>query len=230
MSKIDYDALFEQIMSIPHENLKDPFMPVSITAQMGENLHVWAKADTEALAKAGLNMVLYNELPERAGALRFVQSQYISDKNTRSDYIKKWQTDSPEGIELQAELLHYFLFAFHDQPDLLNRVDEIAKNNGNADMIQDLMDYATLGKDNLPLLVNAGLDPVKLDRAEELASILSELLAYNNNDQSQSNELKEQRDRAFLHLYDAIKEVNRVGQFLFWRNPERKKGYVNTYK
>lgn len=229
MSKQDYDAHNKRIMSIPHEKVKEPFMPVSITVQMGEDLFVWAKDDLEELVKAGLDATLIEELPARAGALRYKQSQWNSDKNTRSEYIKKWKSDCPEGFELQAEFAHYFRFAFHNQPDLLNRVDDITANNGNADMIQDLMDYATLGNDNLPLLQNVGFDTKKLKRAEQLAATLSETLAYNNNDQSQSNELKEERDRTFMHLYDAIREVNRVGQFVFWRNPERKKGYINTY-
>lgn len=229
MSKQDYDAHKKYFMDIPHEKVKEPFMPVSVTVQMGEDLFVWAQADKDALVKAGLDATLIEELPSRAGAVRYMQSEWKSDKNTRSDYVKKWKAESPEGYDLQAEFAHVFRFAFYNQPDLLSRVDEITANNGHADMIQDLMDYSALGKDNLPLLQGVGFDTKLLKRAEQLAGSLSETLAYNNNDKNLSNELKEQRDRAYMHLYDAIREINRVGQFVFWRNPERKKGYVNTY-
>ncbi len=230
MSKQDYNSHEKTIMAIPENKIKEPFMPVSITVQMAEDLAVWAKGDTDQLAGAGLNVALLNELTTRAGALRYIQSLWISDKNTRSENVQKLKTDSPEGYELCATFEHYFRFAFHAQPDLLNRVDEIAANSGHADMIQDLMDYTRLGSDNLPLLQPVSFDTKLLKRAEFLSGSLAETLAYNNNDKNQSNEMKELRDRAFIYLYDAIREVNRVGQFLFWRTPERKKGYVNTYK
>lgn len=230
MSKLEFDAHKEAFMSMPDDQVKDPFMPVSVTVQMAENLAVWAKNDVALLAEAGLDITLLDTLPTRGGALRYIQSEWMSDKNTRSEYVQKWKVDSPEGYDLQVNMEHYFRFAFHDYPDLLKRVDEIAENSGHADMIQDLMDYATLGHDNQALLEGVGFDLLLLDRAETLANSLSETLAYNNNDKNTSSELKNQRDRAFTYLYQAIQEVNRIGQFVFWRNPERKKGYVNTYK
>lgn len=230
MNKQDFDAHKEAIMNILQDRVKDPTMPVSVTVQMAEDLAIWAEKDSKELAKAGLNVALITELPTRAGALRYIQSQWMSDKNTRTESTKEWKINSPIGYELQSELLHYFRFAFNSNPDLLNRVAEIADNDGHADMIQDLMDYATLGRDNLQLLKNVGFNVPLLKQADELSNTLGELLAYNNNDKGQSNELKEQRDRAFVHLYDAIREVHRVGQFVFWRNPERKRGYVNDYK
>lgn len=230
MSKEEFDAHKEKIMSIADDLVKDPTMPVSVTIQMAENLAIWAKNDVDELVKAGLNASLLDELTTRGGALRYIQAEWMSDKNTRSEYVKKWKTESPEGFELNATFEHYFRFAFYNQPDLLKRVDEIAANSGNADMIQDLMDYAALGKDNQDLLEKVGFDNSVLLHAETLANSLAETLAYNNNDQNIGSELKNQRDRAFNYLYEAIREVNRVGQFVFWRNPDRKKGYVNTYK
>ncbi len=229
MTKEDYDIHKEAIMAIPHEKVTHPVMPVSVVAQMAENLAVWAKDDTEVLAKSGLNMLLVEELPTRSGALRHVQAKWVSDKNTRSDKIKEWNIEAPKGFELQTVLGHNMRFAFNLHPDLLKRVDEIAENSGADDMIQDLVDYATLGRDNIGLLEQAGTDITLPDAAETMAENLSELRAYSNNDKGQSNELKEERDRAYTHLYAAIREIHRVGQFVFWRNEERKKGYVNNY-
>jgi len=229
MNKQDFTTHKESIMSIAQERVKRPFMPVSDVVAMAEDLAVWAKNDSKELAKAGLNILLISELATRAGALRYIQSEWSSDKRSRSESTKKWQVEAPKGYELQAVLLHYFLFAFNNNSELLNRVDEIAKNDGHADMIQDLMDYATLGRDNIALLKAVGFDVQLLKQADELSDTLGELLAYNNNDKGKSSELKDQRDRAFVFLYDALSEVNRVGKFVFWRNPERKKGYVNNY-
>lgn len=229
MSKEEYNAVKAALNALPIEDIKRPTMPVANITQEAEDMAVWAKADLELLAKAGLNLSLVEELPTRSGALRFRQSEWVSDKNTRSENIKLWSEKAPIGFNLVDECNHFFRFAFHDNADLLKRVDEIAEGGDNADMIQDLMNYATLGKDNVETLKTVGFDVKKLDQAAILSEELAEVLAYNNNDKQLSNELKEERDRAYTYLYHAVKEVRRVGKFVFWRTPERKKGYVSQY-
>jgi hypothetical protein len=37
------------------------------------------------------------------------------------------------------------------------------------------------------------------------------------------------RDRAFTYLKQAIDEIRECGRFVFWRNPDRLKGYTSDY-
>lgn len=79
------------------------------------------------------------------------------------------------------------------------------------------------------MLKKVGFDVTLLSESEKLSDTLGELLALSNGDKGQSKLIKDQRDRAFVYLMQAVKEVRRVGQYAFWHNPKRKKGYISNY-
>ena len=37
------------------------------------------------------------------------------------------------------------------------------------------------------------------------------------------------RDKAFTYLKQAVDEIRECGKFIFWRNPDRLKGYVSEF-
>lgn len=230
MSLENFNAVLDKLQAYDASDVLEPFMPVYIALGAANDLKSWALPDLEQLQKAGLTIELYESLEIGAGALQHAQSEWVSEKNTRSDSIKEWRKISPRGYELQSYFEHAFRFAFYGHDDLLSRVDEIAKNSGNADMVQDLSDYTTLGNDNLVLFETTDFDIQLLEESKLLATSLGALLADNNRDNNKSSDTKAMRDRAFTYLISVVREVRRIGQYVFWRTPERKKGYVNNYK
>jgi len=112
---------------------------------------------------------------------------------------------------------------------LLNRVRAIAEGDSNADMIQDLNDLSVLGKANIVPVKAVGAKPTRLDEAATKADEMANLLAAANGDRAEQSEAKTIRDKAYTHLKELIDEIRDAGKFLFWRTPDRYKGYVSQY-
>ena len=229
MSKQDFELLKAEIEAIPDEEILTPNMPVSEAVQEAENLAAWCVDDKPLLEKAGLDWALVVGLPIRAGACRFAQSVWVKESQTREDAQQEWKDRSPAAFDLRDELLHDFEYAFRDRPDLLVKVKAIREGNSNADMLQDLSDIKVLGDENSDLLVAAGVDLAKLETAENTADELSTVLALANEEGGEDGIDKKIRDKAYTYMKWAVDEIRECGQYVFWRNKDRKKGYVSAY-
>lgn len=229
MSKEDYDLKQAAIEAITNDEAKEPDMPVAIALQEAEDLTEWCKDDLEGLIKAGLDEDLVEDLPIRVGALRYVQSLWQKDYQTQEEAQKEWKEKSPLAFALRDELVHHFLHGYHNIPDLLSKTQKIAEGAGNADMIQDLSDLSVLGKANPEPLKKISLDMTQLDKAATLSEDMAALLARSNGEKMGDNKLKITRDKAYTFMKQATDEIRRNGQYLFWRNEARKKGYVSKY-
>ena len=71
-------------------------------------------------------------------------------------------------------------------------------------MIQDLSDLSVLGKANQPLL------------------------AAMNGERAENNSAKTIRDKAYTLLKKAVDEIREAGKYVFWKNPDRLKGYYSA--
>jgi hypothetical protein len=230
MSNIeDYNAKLDVIQSIPDEEVQTPTIPVDVYLQESENLHHWSIADAVKLATAGITQEMLDDIPVRAGALRESESLWFRDRYTQQQAQKEWLVRSPDAYDMRNQLLHTFRFAFRKDPVLLSRVSDIADGSGHADMIQDLNDLAVLGKANSELLTTIGFDLSLLDTAASVADELADLLAAANGDKVEKNASKTIRDKAYTHLKELVDEVRAAGKYLFWRNPNRLKGYTSEF-
>jgi len=109
-------------------------------------------------------------------------------------------------------------------------VNEIAEGGSNTDMIQDLNDLSVLGKDNTTLLQTIGFDLTLLDTAAVKADEMAELLSQATADRADNSAARIIRDKAYTLLKRAVDEVRTVGQYIFWRDETRLKGYVSRYR
>ena len=55
------------------------------------------------------------------------------------------------------------------------------------------------------------------------------LPATANGDKAEPNNSKTIRDKAYTHLKALVDEIREAGKYVFWRNPNRYKGYVSHY-
>jgi hypothetical protein len=58
---------------------------------------------------------------------------------------------------------------------------------------------------------------------------LSAVLALANGEDGNDDDAKEMRDKAYTYMKQAIDEIRSTGQYVFWRDADRKKGYASTY-
>jgi hypothetical protein len=77
--------------------------------------------------------------------------------------------------------------------------------------------------------VAVGFDPAKLDEAAETSRSLGELRAEASVDKTADRAKKLIRDQAYTHLKEAVDTIRECGQFVFWKNEDRAKGYASEY-
>lgn len=229
MSKQNYDELKAAIEAIAADQAIEPQMPVAIALQEAEDLKTWCTTDREVLTKVGLDWAVVDSLGKRIGACRYIQSEWQQEYNTQEESQRRWTMESPKAFDLRDELVHHCYHAFHNIPDLYSKVQKIAEGSGNADMIQDLSDLSVLGKANRAPLEKVGVNMQLFDLAATTADAMGLLLSQANGSRLSGNALKVNRDKAYTYLKQAVDEIRRNGQYAFYRNEERKKGYVSRY-
>jgi hypothetical protein len=229
MSQEIYQSKKGEIDAISDKDTLTPNIPVDTALQEGENLNVWCQDDKEALLKAGLNWKLVEDLSLRIAALRYIESMWQKDFKSKEEAQIRWAAESPAAYDLRDELVHHFYHAFYEMPDLYARTQRIDEGNTHADMIQDLSDLAALGKANTAPLKAKNIDLTLLDKAEKLSGEMAKLLAEANGKKMQDNNLLITRNKAYTFMKKAIDEIRRNGQYAFWKNPQRYKGYISIY-
>jgi len=50
-----------------------------------------------------------------------------------------------------------------------------------------------------------------------------------NGERMNDSQLRVTRDKAYTYLKQAMDEIRRVGQYIFWRNDELQRGYTSKY-
>jgi hypothetical protein len=230
MSKTNFEEKLMEIRAIPDADVKKTNMPVGEAVQESENLFAWSMMDQVQLTKSGLDLTLIQDLPLRAGALRYAQSLWARESKSREEAQKEWKEKAPEAFDFRDQLLHDFTFAYRKLPEQLAKVQTIREGSSNADMLQDFSDMNVLGKDNPESLTKIGFDLIDLDRAAETVDQLSAVLALANGEEGDDVDAKELRDKAYTFMKMAVDEIRNTGQYVFWRDEDRKKGYVSAYQ
>lgn len=225
----DYLAKLADIEALMLDEMKSPNMPVAVYVQESEDLCKWCAADKDKLEAAGLVWTIVDDIPVLAGALRETESLWFNERFSREEAQKQWIELSPLAFDLRDQLVHDFHFAFRNDDVLSSRVSEIAEGGSNTDMIQDLNDLSVLGKDNTTLLQAIGFDLTQLDTAAAKADEMAELLSQATTNRADNSAARIIRDKAYTLLKRAVDEVRTVGQYIFWRDEIRLKGYVSQY-
>lgn len=225
----DFNQWQEALESLPTNETKQPDRPVDVLAAQADTLLVEAQADKEALTAAGLDWKLVEDLNTLPGALRFCQAEWMSDYRARQEAQKQWNEKSPIAYELRDEMLHHFSFAYRKHNDINQKVKRIRDGNSHADMIQDLIELAVLAGKYPEPLAAINYDTGLNDKARTTSHEMAELLAMNNGAKDDSGKVKQLRDNAFTLLTERMREICAFGQYVFWKNPERKTKYVDSY-
>lgn len=221
----DFEQWSEQINLIPLEEVKVPNRPVDEIVARTEALAVDAAEDIEALAAAGLDVSLIGQLPPLSGALRYCQANWMSEYRARKEAQVQWLEESPQAFALRDELLHHFSFAYRNRDDVLKKVMRIREGSSNADMVQDLVEIATLGEKYQEPLLAINFDLNLLQEAREVSHTMSEVLAAANGANDESSETKVLRDKAFTLLDRIDSTIREYGRYVFWKDEAKRDRY-----
>jgi len=231
MSNVEeYNTKLEVIKAIPDDQIKTPnSIPVGIYMQEAENLYIWCQDDKDELTAKGLDWTVVEDLPVRCGALSVAEGKWFYRWKTREEAEKLWLLESPIGYELRNQIVHHFYYAFQDSPSLIAKINQLLEGTTHAEMIQSLFNLSEIGKSNQELLTAIGFDLTLLDLAAQKSDELRLLYAEATRDREDFSEFKKIRDQAFTHLKEAVDLIRKCGQYIFWRDPARVKGYRSNY-
>jgi hypothetical protein len=231
MSNVEeYNMKLEVITAITDDQIKTPNqIPVGIYIQEAETLYKWCQDDKEELTAKGLDWAVVEDLPIRCGAFSEAESKWSRVQVLRSEDEKIWMRETHDGYDLRNVLVHHFRYAFRDDPSLMESVKEIADRITHDGMIQGLRDLSVLGINNMDLLTKIGFDLTLLDLAAKKAKELDAKYAAASFDREDYLEAKKIRHQAFTHLKEAVDMIRQCGQFVFWRNDARLKGYRSDH-
>jgi hypothetical protein len=217
----DFNLWKEAIEGVPSNEVKQPNQPVDDFAGGAETLAVDANEDRDALAAAGMDVTLIDELPPLAGALRYCQAIWMGEYKVRQEAQKEWVEQSPAAFTMRDELLHHFSFAYRKDDNVLKKVMRIREGASNADMVQDLIELAVLGEKYPDPLVAINFDMESLNVARTTSQSMAELLAASNGAAGETSPNKVMRDKAFTLLSGKESTVREFGRYVFWKDEEK---------
>ncbi|MCP4215168.1 MAG: hypothetical protein GY765_10945 [bacterium] len=220
----------EQIASMPIPKVKSlDSIPIGVYMQEAKNLYHWSVPDKAVLAGTGLSMELLDDIPLRVEALSETQAAWEAEKKTKNAHMERWKNSRKAALEFRSKIVHTFYFAFRNDEFLTKKVREILKYNDTGGFVQSFFDLHTLGAMNLEYFEGLSFDPAQLDefvgwkKEIQKASSLADVAGKTE------SKTKPLRDRAFVHLKEAVDEVRVCGRFAFKGNAERLAGYRSTY-
>ncbi|MBN2165296.1 MAG: hypothetical protein JW717_03370 [Marinilabiliaceae bacterium] len=225
----EFEQWKETIAGVKTDETKLPTLPIDVVCSEAENLQVEAQKDKEQLIGAGLEWILVEELLPLSHALRYCQAVWMSEYKAKQESREQWNALSPLAYELRNDMLHHFSYAFRGDNNLMAKVSRIRQGTGHSDMIQDLVELSVLAIKNPEPLTAINYDVTLNDRAAATSKQMSELLAMANGDANSNSEAKQMRDKAFTLLHEKMTVVRECGQYVFWRNEERKAKYACDY-
>lgn len=228
MSTEDLKIVLEDLNHLPIEAVKKPDRPIDITIQEAINLHSWCQYDLTSLLQIGLTREFIDSLLIRSGALQEAESLWLNQRDGKEETHIKWSMASKSGYELRDIILHSFRYAYRQSEDIHRKLKIIGYGNSHADMIQDLNDLAVIGREHSEELIKINFDMPLLEQAKALSASLGKILA-DAKASEKTNDAKDLRDRAFSYLKEVVDEIRAAGQSIFWRSPERLKGYRSEY-
>jgi hypothetical protein len=225
----DYAAKLPEITAIKDEDItQQSNIPMEVYIQEAENLYKWCLADKETLVKANLDWKMVDDIPIRAGALREAVSNWVILRFAKRETGMLWKQKSDDLFNMRNTLLHEFRFAYRKNTYIMGRINTIAGSQAYAALIQDLNDLSILGKSSPQELKAINFDMTLLDNAAKLAKEIADLLAATTLEANYSA-AKKIRDQAFTLLKNAVDEVCEFGQYIFWKDDSRKRGYSSSY-
>jgi hypothetical protein len=225
----DYNQKLSEVESMSAKDVVEPSIPIGICCQEAEDLAQWATSDLARLAAAGLAETKIDDLRVWAGATSQAQSYWKEESKSYEEAERLWKERAPKAYDLRSKLVHAMRYAFRNHPELLAQVDAISEGDGHADMIQDLNDGSVLGLSNIGLLQKVGEKKEDYQLAGQESTELRALLAKANGERNSSNEFLLVRNKMYTKLKEVVDEVRDCGKFVFWREPERVRGYASEY-
>jgi hypothetical protein len=220
----DYEI---EISNIPNEVVEIPSVPISYFIKDALTIKAWATDDMDELKKVNYNSLQLKRIEDMAYACEFINREWCEVCNTLNYSTAGWNSLSDKAINIINSLIHTLRFAFRNDPELITVIELISDRNTKTNIIKNLNDLYYTGKDNA-IIVDDIIDNNLLNDAHNLSEQLMTELEKINGDFYSENTIRVMRDKTYYLLKNEVDELKHYGRYLFWHNPDRLSGYINT--
>lgn len=229
MNTNDLETLLPDLMAIEKAKVMRPQMPVHVNVQEAENLGTWMRDDIPLILGVGVKPALIETFEARIGALREAESRWKSARNSRESAQVTYDVQSGLAFDLLADSLRHMRFAFRKRPTLLSRLPRVGERMSRSRKFQTMNDLAVIGRENSEILESCGFDLTRLETLAILSDEMAELYSASVEERLKGKKALDIRNRAFIHLKEAVDEVREAARFLFSKDPDRLEGYVSEH-
>ncbi len=179
------------------------------------------KRNREALIEEGMSKIIIDSFNMRVNGYEVAQAKHATAVYGEDSSTQLWKNGKAESTDLRRDLILYAEKAFHNHPDLLEKLDHIREGKSNEDLIMDLLSlYELLTVNNSLITRFKKFNPLWLDRAVELHEEMQDLLALMNNPEVVIGATALREKEAETYLLTAVHEIRFWGELAFRNNQE----------
>lgn len=226
----ELDQLKPVLEAIPREEVAAPQIPIAVFLQEAHDLGTLSKEPEvkSRLVAVGLAAKTIADLGTAVAAARQAQSDWVvAFDRTKSD---AYRSAAEQARALRGEITAACRWNLRGDRVALATVNAIAPEDGQADLVQDLIDLAQLLETRQAAFKGDSTFEAapKAKQARQLARDLQQGISKQQlkNDQAAAKEL---RDRAFTHLFDEVNLVREAGRYAFRNDPRLLPRFYSTH-
>lgn len=225
-----YDRLLPTLQSYKKRRVQKPNYPVDkILAEAKKVCHI-SKEDKKKLVNAGLNPEVIDTFEERIDAFTIASARYVVLMDEQNDKLdNKYQKLEESAKELRRNIIHAFRFAYRDNKSAINSLGRISKGRSRMDMIFDFVSLIKLAEVHPEELNTINFDLSLMEKANFYHKKLNELVAKLTVSPKEISEVKKIRNNAYDYMNESLQLIKEYGQFVFWKDEERKSLYKREY-
>lgn len=226
----ELDTLRPMLDAIAIDDIREPDIPLVVALQEGNDLHTSIQKDDtwDRLLAVGVAPAALDGLPVAVAATRQAQSEWtvIRDRGK----LQAQRDREAAGVALRTDLVAGCRWNLRADATAQAVLDEIVQGEGVPDLVQDLLDLATLMSRHVAAFDgDETLDAAA--KAEEARSLAGEISAGLSEGKTPGDHqaAKLLRDRAFTHMDRLITELREAGRYAFRKEPRRAAAFASEH-
>ncbi len=224
-----YDRLIPLILAQSDKDTKIPNVAVENKVMDAHKFVKLSSENREVLINSGLNPEYIDTLEDRIGAYSIAHGNYMVLKNVVGTVKEKFAQLEKEAQALKRNIIHSFLFALDDNSKALETIKEITEGRSKNDLVYDFVPMKIVSETYTEELTRIGFDFTLIERAEELHLEMQDLLSQIKLSPKDISEVKVIKNKAYTYLDEALTQIKKHGQYVFWEDEERLELYKSDY-
>lgn len=226
----ELDTLRPLLDAIAIDDIREPDLPIVVALQEGNDLHTSIQKDDtwDRLLAVGVPPAALADLPLAVAATRQAQSEWTVLRDRGKPQAQRDR--EVVGAALRADLVAACRWNLRANTTAQAVLDQIVQGEGVPDLVQDLLDVATLIERHEEAF--AGDETFDATaKAEEARSSAAEISAGLSEGKTPGDHqaAKRLRDRAFTHMDRIVTELREAGRYAFRKEPRRAAAFASEH-